>query len=170
MLLGEQGDSLTTIPVPRTSTKYIQESVMPLRLELPTAEEFVLEESDKAFGVSKDSPSKIRIKQADQGAHERRNKLFANVTRELSKEDDSVRITQRFSLEELKRVQVYLTLMACNIEDDAGKPLFEFDKHGVSMGEVAFTKAWSLLPPSIAQEMSDLVIKVNPDWDPNSGN
>lgn len=143
---------------------------MPLRLELPIEQEFVLEQTDETYKVSKDSPTKVRIKQASQGSQERRAALFANVIRELPKDDENIRLIQRFSLEELKRVEVFITLIGCNIEDVEGKPLFSFDKQGVSMSESSFTRAWNTLPPSIAQEIHEKVIIVNPDWDPNLGN
>lgn len=138
---------------------------MPLQLKIPLEKEFELAESDKAFGIT-DSPTRITVRQATQAQHERRAMLFANVIREVGKrEDDVVRLVQRFCFEELKRIECFLALKGCNIQDNEGRALFRFDANG-RMSESDFTEAWGKLPPSVAQEIHDCVLEVNVDWRP----
>ena len=106
---------------------------MPLQLDIPLEKEYQLEETDNRFGI-KDGATTVIIRQATQSAHERRANLFSNIVRELSSSDedaDIVRLIQRFSFEELKRIEVFLTLKGCNILNDKGKPLFRFNARGL---------------------------------------
>lgn len=138
---------------------------MPLKIKVPAIKEFVLSKSDTVFGVEGE-PTRISVRQATQAAHERRSNLFSNIIRELSTSDEAVRLIQRFSLEELKRIEVFLTLAACNIEDENGNSLFQFSSDGFLKDEAKFTKAWGSLPTLIATEIHDCVLMVNVDWQP----
>lgn len=139
---------------------------MPLQLRVPLEQEFELKESDRRFGSEGES-TRITIRQATQAAHERRAALFANVIRELGKDsgEDVVRLIQRFSFEELKRIEVFLTLVGCNILGPDDKPLFRFNSNG-KMSEADFNEAWGKLPPFVCDEMHDCVLEVNVDWRP----
>lgn len=138
---------------------------MPFRKQIPLVKDLVLERTDKAYGVQ-GTPTSVTIRQATQSAHERRANLFANIVRELGKNDEMVRLVQRFSMEELKRIEVMLTLAGCNIEDENGSMLFKFDSDGFIRDEAAFNRAWGMLPPLVAEEIHDKVLDVNVDWAP----
>lgn len=139
---------------------------MPLELAPPLEEEFELERTDQRFGI-KDGSTTVTIKQATQRGHEKRAALFSNIVRELSSNDeaDMVRLIQRFSFEELKRIESYLTMAGCNILDENGKPLFRFDAKG-RIPEGKFNDAWGQLPPLVAEEIHEKVLEVNVDWQP----
>lgn len=138
---------------------------MPLQLSVPLEKEFVLEKTDEAYGVTE--PTKVTIRQAAQSGHERRASLFSNIVREMARgdQDDIVRLIQRFSFEELKRIEVYLTLVGCNITDEHNKPLFKFSSNG-HISESSFTEAWGKLPPLVATEIHDCVLDLNIAWRP----
>lgn len=139
---------------------------MPIRLELPLVKEYVLIESDAAYGIV-DTPTRVSIRQATQGGHEKRAALFSNIIREWSNNTDGFRMVQRFSFEELKRIEVMLTLAACNILDPEGNSLFKFNDKGFITDEAAFKKAWDALPPMVAAEIHDKVVDLNVDWRPS---
>ena len=138
---------------------------MPLQIKPPILADFHLERSDKTYGIS-DEPTTVTIRQATQSATERRAKLFSNIIREMSGEADSIRLIQQFSFEELKRIEVMLTLAGCNISDENGKSIFVFNKDGFITDEVAFNKAWGRLPTLVANEIHEKVLEVNVDWAP----
>jgi hypothetical protein len=58
------------------------------------------------------------------------------------------------------------------IVDEAGNELFRSKEtvDGLSikaaMSETEFNRAWNLLPPEMAAEISECVLQVNPTWDP----
>jgi len=147
---------------------------MPLQLNPPIEKEFTLDQSDKMFGTPDGQPTRVTIRQATQGAHERRAALFSSIVREMARDggDDVVRLVSRFSFEELKRIECYLTMSACNIEwaeTDKAKPkaLFPFSSKGL-ITERAFNEAWMKLPPSVAAEIHKCVQEVNVDWSSES--
>ena len=141
---------------------------MPIRLPIPLVEEYTLEKSDAAYGVT-EQPTRISVRQATQAAHERRGSLFANIIREWSNNAEGFRMVQRFSFEELKRIEVMLTLAGSNLEDHEGNSLFKFNDKGVITDEAAFSKAWGSLPPMVAEEIHEKVIELNVDWRPTGG-
>jgi len=143
---------------------------MPLQMKVPTEKDYTLSRSDKLFGVPESEPTRITIRQGKQRAHERRAALFSQIVREMSKNesDDIVRLIQRFSFEELKRIEVYLTLVACNILDEDNRLLFKFNSHGI-ISEDDFNAAWGQLDPSVAQEIHECVLDLNVDWRPTLG-
>jgi hypothetical protein len=141
---------------------------MPLQLKHPILKDYHLEESDRAFLVE-DEPTRITIRQATQRDHERRAQLFSSIIREMGDDDDIIRMIQKFSFEELKRVEVMLTLAGSTIKGIDGKPLFEFDSNGRIKSEHQFMEAWGQLPPIVASEIHDCVIELNVDWRAPSG-
>jgi hypothetical protein len=144
---------------------------MPIRLDVPLEKEYTLEKSDKVFGVAAAESTRVTIRQATQGEHERRAALFSQVIREMardSSQEDVVRLIQRFSFEELKRIEVQLTMKSCNILGADGKLLFKFNADG-RISEDKFRDAWDVLPPSVATEIHDCVLELNVDWQPQLG-
>jgi len=144
---------------------------MPITLSVPVEKDYTLDKSDKIYDTPKGEPTRITVRQATQGDHERRSALFSSIVREMARnatDGDTVRWIQRFSFEELKRIEVMLTLKACNITGANGKPLFEFNEDG-KMSESKFKQAWDILPPAVAQEIHDCVLELNVDWQPVLG-
>lgn len=134
---------------------------MPLQLTAPIEKVCELTETDRLFGSS---GTVVVIRQASQAGHERRSELFSTLVsehKENSNDDNSVRYIQRFSILELMRIEAYLTVVSSNIIDENGHLLF---KEGMS--EFSFNRAWGKLPPSVAREIHDKVLEVNPDWLP----
>ena len=97
---------------------------MPLKLVAPVYQEFTLDKSDEQYNVEGEG-SKVTIKQAAQREHEQRQDLFSTLERKFKElEPEEISIVSRFSMEELKRQEVWLTLVESNITDEHGKTLF----------------------------------------------
>jgi len=142
---------------------------MPIRLTAPEQREFILDKSD-AFFENKGDPTIISVRQATQGDYERRNSLFSEWQRvRMLDKPLEERFVQSFSYEVVKRMEVLLTLAACNLLDDDGSPLFEFKDNRVNMSEQAFRKSWDKLPLMIADEIHSKVLEINMAWNPDRG-
>jgi hypothetical protein len=144
---------------------------MPIQLSAPLEKEFELVRTDEDFGKKGDTPTTVLIRQAKQGEHERRSSLFAKIVREHAintEEQEMVRFIQQWSMEELKRLEVFLTLKSCNIKKPDGKLLWEFDKNG-QITEQKFNEGWASLPVSVAREIHECVLDVNVAWMPLLG-
>ena len=142
---------------------------MPLRLTTPIIKDFVLVDTDIKYGVG-DESTKVVIKQASQMDNERRSNVLSKTTRLFDNETGltKFKLTSEWSMAELMRMEVRLTLVGCNIEDENGKPLFKFKtEEGVpvmDMTDREFERAWGKLPGDIAQEIYEKVLEVNFDW------
>jgi len=125
---------------------------MPVKLTAPLEKDFPLERTDLAYD-NEGEPTKVTIRQATQAR--------ASL-------NDELQLRQKWSVEELKRIEVYLTLIGCNLEDEDGKSLFRFKSlnghSDLDMTENEFKKAWGKLPPDIAQEIHEKVLEVNLSW------
>ena len=136
---------------------------MPINLEPPVEKEFILEKSDKAMG-NEGEPTRIKIVQAREGAHIERMELWKKFERRFQLEGD-ITISQEVSPAIVRRKEVFLTLVSCNITTGPEQtPLFKFP-----LKENEFNKAWANLPPVLADEMHDNVLEVNLDWAIASG-
>jgi hypothetical protein len=133
---------------------------MPIRLAPPTVSTLRLAKSDIKYEAT--DPTMVDIRLATQHDVEARNELFAEYKREY--EGSKVTVSQRLSYDDVRRKEVFLVLAACNIETLEGKPLFQFE-NGRLQDEKTFKKAWDLLPPSIVEELYELVLQINPVWD-----
>ena len=142
---------------------------MPLKLISPLYETFELKKTDEKYG-SEGEASFVVIKQAAQHEHERRQQLFATLERKFSEIDpNQFSLVQTLSSEELKRTEVWLTMVECNIQDQEGKNLFpsKKDKAGhstLNMTQEAFNRNWGLLPPDVCLEIHGFVQEVNKVW------
>ncbi len=143
---------------------------MPVKLTTPLEKDFVLERTDISYPSDGD-PTKITVRQATQAQNERRSLIHSEVTQIINSQSalrDELQLRQQWSIEELKRVEVFLTLIGCNIIDESGNDLFKFKtesgKSQLSMSENEFKKAWGILPPDIAQEIHEKVLEVNKTW------
>ncbi len=135
---------------------------MPITITPPIEKSFPLTKSDEKFG---ESGTTVMIKQVNQGKQERRNDLFAEFKRTFNL-DGTTTVTQRISFDDIKRLEVFLTMSSCNIVDgDTKKSLFTFE-NGELKDEVAFRFAWAKLPPIVADEIHEKVLEQNPMWSP----
>lgn len=147
---------------------------MPLKLIAPIYKTMSLDRSDARYG-NDGEPTIVTIRQAAQHEHERRQQQFSTLERRYSDlSPEEVTLVQNIPMEEIKRLEVYLTLCECNILDDEDKPLFpsKKDKNGLPqlvMTKHAFDMAWGKLPPDIAEEIHDKVLEVNIVWSGRRG-
>lgn len=147
---------------------------MPIKLIAPLVKTFVLERSDARYGNDGEA-TEVTIRQASQLEHERRQNKFSTLERKYSDlSPDEVTVVQNIPMEELKRLETYLTLCECNIVDEDGKPLFPSvkSKSGpphLSMTKSQFDTAWGKLPPDVAEEIHDKVLDVNFIWSGKRG-
>jgi len=141
---------------------------MPFRLKTPVFKDFLLERTDKLYGVGSGEATKVTIKQASQLDNERRSQILANNTRILDSDASRIKIKSDWSFEELKRKEVQFTLVGSNIEDIEGGSLFKFKTTGgipeLDMNDLEFEKAWGKLPTEVAEEIYSKVLEVNFDW------
>lgn len=139
---------------------------MPLKLITPIEKEFTLDRSDRLYGTDGE-PTKVTIRQATQAHNEKRAIVYSEITQEYNREE-GMRSKQRFSVEELKRIEVFLTLVGCNIVGQDGKSLFRFrnvdGKQSLDMTDREFAVAWGELPPDVASEIHEKVWEVNLTW------
>lgn len=147
---------------------------MPLKLIAPIYKTFTLTRSDELYG-NKDDPTTITVKQASQREHAQRQDVFSSLERRYDERiPEEVRLVQNVSIENLKRLQAWLTLVECGITDIADAPLFPSakDKNSNSelkMNQTQFNLAWGLLPPEIVEEISEKILEVNPIWSGRTG-
>ena len=141
---------------------------MPIQLAAPKKKEFVLEKSDEALGNTGEGriPTTITVRQAVQGDVELRNALFNDFTREF--DGRVIKVSQKISFDDIRRLEIFLTLCACNITNSQGEPLFKFVNERLTDNSV-FNKAWASLDPVIAIEIGEKVLEMNPLWMPETG-
>lgn len=141
---------------------------MPLKLVAPIEKQFVLEVSDKKYGTDGE-PTIVTIRQATQEQNEKRSAVWSEVTQVMAPSQDmEIKLRQRWTLEELKRMEVFLTLVGSNIMDENNQPLFRFRNEGgrqrLDMSDLEFARAWGKLPPDVAVEIHDKVLEINMTW------
>ena len=147
---------------------------MPIKLSAPIFKTFELTEVDKRY-ANEGEPTRVIIKQATQAQHEQRQQLFATLERRYNDyEPDETTLVQTANIEELKRLETYLTLCESNIMNADGEAMFpsKKDKEGIpylSMTRSQFDKSWGLLPPDIADEIHDKVTELNVMWGAKGG-
>jgi hypothetical protein len=147
---------------------------MPLKLTAPIYENYYLERSDELY-KNEDEPTTVTIKQAAQGEHEQRQSLFSRLEQKWNQlSPEEVSLVQTISMEEVKKLEVYLTLVDCNILDYDDNPLFpsKKDKEGnlsLSMSKAKFASAWAKLLPETAKEIHEKVLELNPLWRREAG-
>lgn len=143
---------------------------MPIKLTAPIYETFELDEIDAQFGEQNEDATVITVRQATQYHHEQRQGLMGSLERKFrAEEPEHVSLIQNFSLEELMREEVWLTLCESNIQDEDGSPLFPSKQTSegrpvLAMRKHEFYKAWGKLPPVVANAIHKRVIQVNIMW------
>lgn len=147
---------------------------MPIKLSAPIFKTFELTDMDKKYG-SDGEPTRVIIKQATQAQHEQRQQVFATLERRYNDlSPDETTLVQTANIEELKRLESYLTICECNMLNAEGEAVFpsKKDKEGIpylAMNRLQFDKAWGLLPPDIANELHDKVLELNIMWGARGG-
>jgi hypothetical protein len=140
---------------------------MPFQLVAPIEKKFLLARTDEKYKNEGD-PTFVTIKQAAQEEAEQRAQILSEVTRvvEQRRSNSVIKVSQNWSFELLKKWEVYLTLVECNIRNEDGTSLFNFQKkgRGLDMNIDDFSKAWGRLFPDIADEIHEKVMEVNVDW------
>lgn len=123
-----------------------------------------------------DGEAAVTIRQARTGDFREIQNLFAEQNRVFGTQadDNRVEVKQRFNFEELKRKRAYLTLVGAEgMDDEEGQPIFRFkdSQYGpvLSMSEREFNGVWDQLPPDVTDEIDACVLKVNPMWNPATG-
>lgn len=146
---------------------------MPIKLSAPIIQTFTLEKTDERYGEEGGSPTTVTVRQATQGQHEERQQIFATLERRYDDLDPAiVSLVQKANMEELKRKEVYLTMVDCNItKEDGKKPLFNSRKGKdgmpvLDMSKSEFDQAWASLPPDVAAEIHEKIIELNVMWGP----
>ena len=142
---------------------------MPLKLTAPVFKVFTLDKSDARHN-NEGEASMVLIRQAAQHEHEVRQQVFATLERRFNDlAPDEMTLVQTANMEELKRLETWLTLCESNIMDEHGKPLFpsrktDKDHPRLAMSKQQFEESWGLLPPDVAEEIHDKVLEVNIMW------
>lgn len=140
---------------------------MPFKLVAPIEKKFDLERTDANHKNTGD-PTFITIKQAAQEEAEQRSQVLSEVTRvvENSKANNVIKVSQNWSMELLKKWEVYLTLVDCNIRNEDDTPLYKFltKGRGLDMTMDQFSKAWGRMFPDVCDEIHEKVLEVNLDW------
>ena len=119
--------------------------------------------------ISEDSPIVVAFKQATEYEAMERDDFLAQPV-ELEIKDGMYANERRRPRTFARRraFEVYLTMTACDILNENGKPLFNFaEMDGVKKfagSYEAFLKKWGKLPLPVADAIHEKCIEVNPDW------
>lgn len=129
----------------------------------PVEQTFSLERTDKEYGNEIGS-TVIRVRQASQSSVEAIDDLYALIQRKYEdKSPGEVIVSQRWSIQALRRVQAFHTLVECNIEDENGKTLLT---ESILKDQDKFQQAWGKLPPLVVDEIMEKIYTVNVSWGP----
>lgn len=141
---------------------------MPAVLKLPIQKHIML-----MLPIEEDAEqdSYVDIRQATQREVEKRAELTANASRIFREGQKEVEVKQRWSIEEQRRLEVYLVMADCNLVGTDNKPLFRFRQSGsrsvLAMSEDEFNEIWGQMPEYWVTAIHKAVIEVNVQWDPN---
>ena len=102
---------------------------MPAKISPLETQEFRLEMLDEKMGVPEDEKTTVTIKLATVKQNGERAKLFGTYIREMADPEmnRAERIIQEFHFYDLVALEVYLTMVDCNLMNNE-KPLFKFGK------------------------------------------
>jgi len=139
---------------------------MPYKAKAPETKEFQLKELDAREGIPEDQSTKVTIKQATMRQNAVRAELFSEFIR--SYKDGEERYIFKLPLYNLISKEIWLTMVACNIEGDPGIPLFRFETSTrgplMNMSYETFLDALGILEDEVVQEIHNKVLEVNPHW------
>jgi hypothetical protein len=144
---------------------------MAFKVKAPAGESYFLDQTDKYYSIDPADRTFVVIREATQSEDSVHSTLFAEITRVIdstSKNPKQVQIKQSLSSDELKEMDIYLTLADTNITDENGQALIRFKKVGsiskVDMSEGEFKNALGKLPGRVVSEIHEKVALKNPDW------
>ena len=140
---------------------------MPYKLQVPLV-------SVVTYAFDKDGETTGTYRQPSRHQVALHQQLMGRDSRALST-NEGMAFINPVTIEESRAVEVWLTLIACNLEDAKGKPLFKFTKRGdkseLNMTWEEFWAAWgNIAEPQVAQELWEGAMDVSPDWDPRPKN
>jgi len=145
---------------------------MPFQLP-PVAElekEFVINEVPGIPAIHEDNTIVVVFRQATEDEDAKRE-AFINVPVRTSYDTQGVfegETRQPKTVAERRTKEVHLTMSACDILGEDGKPLFAFaevdGKRRLTGTFSDFKKKWGLLPKPITVALHDRCIEANPDW------
>lgn len=142
---------------------------MPLKMIAPLVKTFELTRSDEKYGTD-GTPTTVTLRQATQFEHERRQALFATLEQRMDNLNPTeISLIQNWSMEELKRLEVRLSWIDSNLQDEQGNPLFPTRNGKAPVNEKQFNDAWGVLFPDIATEIHEKVMEINPLWQGSPG-
>ena len=127
----------------------------------------------RQFELQSEPGSHVSFRQARTGDMVHLGNLFAEQTHEWAEEEVGiVRMKRKWNHEELKRERVFVTLSACDIEEEeTGEPIFKFKdtKFGTAldMTPKRFYEIWGALSVELTDELYRYCLVVNPQFDPN---
>ena len=136
---------------------------MSLKIVTPLVREFFLDKSDKKYGDGT-SRTVARFFQATQGAIEIHDQVFSS-TEKTYLQSGGVQVKGQHPQSYVNKMEVATTLAFCDLLDEKGNMLFEFE-NGKVKDEQKFYVAWASLFPDIADELHELCLLANPQWAP----
>jgi hypothetical protein len=133
--------------------------------KIPLIERYILK-SDP------DGETYVEFRQARRGEEEKRRQMLDDMTWMFDDTGGFGGLRQNNTQTAVNRMEVYMTLAGCNLEfelpDGKTEPVFRFrTDRGVptlAMSEAEFEKAWSFLPPEVAEEIVELCHQHNAQW------
>lgn len=137
---------------------------MPAKLK-PLIKTFTLVKTDETYGTPAESPTTVTIKQADQGTIAMRNSelLDYEIERPVFDDNSNTMARKKISSAGLYKIEICNTVVGCNLEDENGKAYFQFqaDNRG-PVSPKNFWDKWNMLDPTIAAEIYEFVLEINP--------
>jgi hypothetical protein len=115
----------------------------------------------------------VTIRQATTGDLVHMDNLFKEQTQIWEDGDfGTIQLKKEFNPQEVKRERAFRTLVGADLEDEDGNAIFRFSENSngtrLAMSRTEFIKAWDDLPPTLTEEIHDLVQIMTPAWNPNA--
>lgn len=138
------------------------------RLIAPISKEFSLtvESTYANRRVEADDPIVVSFKQATEATNLKRQEFLARPIKRMWEKDETggdSQYREEFNLTSFGKrmaVDVFLTMSTCNIQNEAGQPLFS----GKERTFEEFLAKWGRLWPEWAETIYGACLKVNPSW------
>jgi len=126
----------------------------------PLSKEFVITEGD---GLSSKDPLVVKVRQVSERGNLEREELLPKVLRRSFVDSlDEIPITSAYKA---RAVEVYLSLVSCNVEYADGSPMFPEKNGELDFSSFdAFMKTWGKLNPDWAFRIHLCALYVNIAW------
>lgn len=102
-------------------------------------------------------------------SEEERHKFYEDQLLRMARNSLPNADIQIIEFSRLPRMNVYLTMVSCDIEKSEGVPLFRFKDGRLDMTEQEFGKAWDELPIEAIDDLHEICLEANPGWRPGGG-